>query len=407
MRNVKNEDPLAVILQSIRALDEARLQEAINEAAKLGMSLEQALSIRGDLSKHALTLFGDAAERVRSGEMSLDMAIRAVRLAKSESISIDEAMSRLNTVHTKTQTVTSIANELIQMMSDAQIISPQQMQFAIINSESAGMLPGRVLLLNKAVSVRNLEASIAACLMLRQKTLTRTDVLEALKRANKKQSSLEQALFELGTFKQPTNVALRLSDLLVMSALLSESDLLECREISIVKNKSFKQIVVEQGLVDNSLLDVISRLQSMVASNELKPYSAGRALSAIINEGTSYQTCVHEEKMALVKEGKEPLILGQLLLKSECITEAGLTEVTSTDQMSNIKIGKMLLAKGIINEDTLVKALRIQSSLKFGYLSDEQAVRLMSHAYDSLEQLEVVAKRNGIYIPTHVQWSWV
>lgn len=402
MRETKGEDPLVVILRSVKALDESKIQEAVKESSRVGMTLESTLAIKGELARATLNLYADAAAYVRAGNMTLDLAIRAVRLCNHESCSLDEAVGKLKGRHKATITVSSIANELMQMMIDAEIINNQQMSFAVVNGESTGMLPGRVLLLNKAVSSRGLEASISACLMLRQKVIDKDALIEALKRSHKKDCCLEQAMFELGTFKQPSNYNMRLSDILSMAGLINESDLLECRELSIAKNKSFKQIVLEQGLVDPAVLSFVVPLQNMVASNKLKPFEAARALNKICKQNMSL------ERATADREHSGPdMLLGQLLVEAGCITADDLTRVVQDRTSSNIKIGKMLLSAGLINDDVLVKSLRIQSAFKHGYLSRDQATYLLEKSAPNRDSLENNARIAGLFLPSHVQWSWV
>lgn len=407
MRDTKEEDPLVVILRSVKALDEARLQEAVKESSQLGMTLEATLSIKGAMARSTLNLYSEAAAAVRSGSMTLDMAIRAVRLCTHESCSMDEAVTRLQGRHKATMTVSSIANELMQMMMDAELISQQQMSYAVVHGESSGMLPGRVLLLNKAVSSRGLEASISACLLLRQKLIEKDDLIEALKRSHSKDCCLEQALFELGTFKQPASYNLKLSDLLAMAGMLSDSDLLECRELSIAKNKSFKQIVLEQGFLDQMVLNFVTPLQNMVASNKLKPYEAGRALNKICMHNFSMEQAVQEERLSSARSNVGEMLLGQLIVGAGLINQEELDQVAQTRTSSNIKIGKMLLSNGLITDDILVKSLRIQSAWKHGYLSREQAFYLLEKAAASRDSLEASAKQAGLFLPASVQWSWV
>lgn len=402
MRETKGEDPLVVILRSVKALDESKIQEAVKESSRVGMTLESTLAIKGELARATLNLYADAAAYVRAGNMTLDLAIRAVRLCNHESCSLDEAVGKLKGRHKATITVSSIANELMQMMIDAEIINNQQMSFAVVNGESTGMLPGRVLLLNKAVSSRGLEASISACLMLRQKVIEKDALIEALKRSHKKDCCLEQAMFELGTFKQPSNYNMRLSDILSMAGLINESDLLECRELSIAKNKSFKQIVLEQGLVDPAVLNFVVPLQNMVASNKLRPFEAARALNKICKQNMSL------ERATADREHSGPdMLLGQLLVEAGCITADDLTRVVQDRTSSNIKIGKMLLSAGLINDDVLVKSLRIQSAFKHGYLSRDQATYLLEKSAPNRDSLENNARIAGLFLPSHVQWSWV
>ncbi|MEZ4488721.1 MAG: hypothetical protein R3F51_14120 [Cyanobacteriota/Melainabacteria group bacterium] len=402
MRETKGEDPLVVILRSVKALDESKIQEAVKESSRVGMTLESTLAIKGELARATLNLYADAAAYVRAGNMTLDLAIRAVRLCNHESCSLDEAVGKLKGRHKATITVSSIANELMQMMIDAEIINNQQMSFAVVNGESTGMLPGRVLLLNKAVSSRGLEASISACLMLRQKVIEKDALIEALKRSHKKDCCLEQAMFELGTFKQPSNYNMRLSDILSMAGLINESDLLECRELSIAKNKSFKQIVLEQGLVDPAVLNFVVPLQNMVASNKLRPFEAARALNKICKQNMSL------ERATAGREHAGPdMLLGELLVGAGCVSTDDLSRVVQDRTSSNIKIGKMLLSAGLINDDVLVKSLRIQSAFKHGYLSRDQATYLLEKSAPNRDSLENNARIAGLFLPSHVQWSWV
>lgn len=407
MKDTKGEDPLVVILRSVKALDESKIREAVKESSQVGMTLESTLAIKGEMARSTLNLYADAAAAVRSGSMTLDMAIRAVRLCNHESCTLDEALTRLQGRHKATMNVSSIANELMQMMLDAELINQQQMGYAVVNGESTGMLPGRVLLLNKAVSSRVLEASISACLILRQKLIEKDDLIEALKRSQSKNCCLEQALFELGTFKQPASYNLKLSDLLSMSGMLSDSDLLECRELSIAKNKSFKQIVLEQGLIDPMVLNFVTPLQNMVASNKLKPYEAGRALNKICMHNFSLEQAVQEEKLASARTNAGEMLLGQLIVGAGLVSQEELDGVAEARNPSNIKIGKILLSNGLINDDVLIKSLRIQSAWKHGYLSKEQSYYLLEKAAANRDSLENIAKQAGLYLPASVQWSWV
>ncbi|MEZ4543145.1 MAG: hypothetical protein R3C24_04510 [Cyanobacteriota/Melainabacteria group bacterium] len=67
----------------------------------------------------------------------------------------------------------------------------------------------------------------------------------------------------------------------------------------------------------------------------------------------------------------------------------------------------MLLSAGLINDDVLVKSLRIQSAFKHGYLSRDQATYLLEKSAPNRDSLENNARIAGLFLPSHVQWSWV
>ncbi len=95
--------------------------------------------------------------------------------------------------------------------------------------------------------------------------------------------------------KRPAVGSLKLSELMRMAGLISESELAECMEIELFKNKTFGQVLREQGLATDELLESAMILQGSVAGGELKGYQAAEAMRLIAKEkyvcGKRHQQC--------------------------------------------------------------------------------------------------------------------
>src|SRR5208283_4956702 len=103
------------------------------------------------------------------------------------------------------------------------------------------MLMGHTLLVMGAISPSALGAGLQGVLLMRQKLIDKDKAAQGLRYANQRDITIEHALFELSFFTQPKPETMRLSELAHMSGLLSPSELVECLELELFKQKQFGQ----------------------------------------------------------------------------------------------------------------------------------------------------------------------
>ncbi len=399
------EDPLETLIANSNITDFQSLKESVSDAKRLKITLDRALVMSGRATEANLATSLAARDLVLSGQMSLNAAINALRLASQEHISLDEARKRLKGLHRATKTVFTLTNELTNLMLEAGIITREQLGKAVDMATKTGMLTGRVLRLNQTISSAMLASCIDARIMLREKRQSDEAVIEGLKLAFEKKITLNQALFEQGKFQQPLNFSLRLADLLFMSGVLTEDDFLECSELSILKKKFFAQVVLEQGLLTPVQLEAAEHLLNVVASEALLPYEAALALRHVTATGVN----VHEaiSRVRASRPPAAPLLIGSLLVEAGLIAPYKLNALVRDGKVGNIKIGKQLLDAGMIKQSSLFKALRCQSLWRFGYISRNAAIEILKRSELANEPLEQTFENMDIYVPSSMQWSWV
>jgi len=401
----KQTEILLELVRSANVVDNQTLENAISIAQRLNLPLERALMQSGSFSEESMRPLLAAKQMVENNTIRLDTAINAIRLAQHDDIEFHQALKKLMSVHQKTLITPSMNNDLTDLLVQSQVINQDQFGRAMQKSLQTKILIGRVLVITGDISSSLFHSALQAVLLIREKSIDRIAAIDALKLAQQKNICLEQALFEMGSFKTPAVGSLKLSELMRMSSLISESELAECLEIELFKNKTFGQVLREQGLATDDLLESAMMLQGSVAGGELKAYQAAEAMRLIAKEHMLLQNAINSVMQRT--RTQEELRLGELLIESCVLTREAVEGTVTAAVTNNVKIGKMLLDAGLITKSMLHRALRCQSLLKYGVVSKDQAIKILSSCKQKEQTLDQAIVGLGLSAPTRMQWSWV
>lgn len=397
---------LAQLLRSAHAIDELELEELIDVAKSSGLSLDRVIGMEACASAEPVKLALEANTMVTAGKLSLDNAVKAVRLAIQERVSLDQAMQALTKLHQRTVSTTSFGNEITQLLLTAKAIDSDQLGRSVRKSQETGMQIIRTLLINAEVPAKTLFSALSAHQLVKEEKITREQAVQALSSAHTRKASTEQVLFEMGIFKAPSGSSLTIGELYAMSGLLSEVDLLECLEIHLTKQKNLGQILLEQGLTTPALLETAIDLQCQVASELLKPFQAALVLRDVHDRNVPVYQALAELKPSPQDESPR-MTLGDLLIESGVASIEAIEGVVDRNIDSSIKVGRTLLGAQIISETMLYAALRCQSLWKSGIITDQQCVKILRDCHIHCVSFEEALARLGKYIPSRMQWSWV
>lgn len=401
----KHTEVLLELVRSANVVDDQTLENAISISQRLNLPLERALMQSGSFSEESMRPLLAAKQMVENNTIRLDTAINAIRLAQHDGIDFQQALKKLMAVHQKTLVTPSMNNDLTELLLQSQVINQEQFGRAMQKSLQTKILVGRVLVITGDITSSLFNAALQAVLLVREKAVTKAEAIDGIKLAHQKNVCLEQALFEMGSFKTPAVGSLKLSELMRMSGLISESELAECMEIELFKNKTFGQVLLEQGLATDELLDNAMMLQGSVAGGELKAYQAAEAMRLIAKENMLLQNAINSVMQRA--RNNDEVRLGELLIEACVLTREAVENTVSSAVTSNVKIGKMLLDQGLITKSMLHRALRCQSLLKYGVVSKDQAVKILTSCKQKEQTLDQAIVGLGISAPTRMQWSWV
>ncbi len=400
------------LLKGSGLIDPSVLEQVAIDSERLHIPIDRALQISGQIPDASIAMVLKTLSMVERGQINVNAASRALRLASRESIDVEEAVSILQNLHKTTTAVNTLGNTLTKLILSAGLINDTQFTRALTTSQQTGILVGRMLLLNKDINLKTLSASITACLLIKQNEVEFQAAVNALKQAANRSTCFEQALFEQGVFKQPRAYALSLGDLLAMSGIISEMDLLECRELEIVKEKDLSQILLEQGLVTREQMEIIVQVQGMISNQDIKPFMAVSILRRTLKQGVNIYQAVSDlkeiEKNVAATTTKEQTKIGELLVSAGILARENLDKALSVQSSDDgIKLGRILLRMKAVDETALFNALRLQSLIKYKCLTVTLAVKILKESSQFAESLDATLARINVYMPPNMQWFWV
>ena len=105
-------DALPTLLLGASIVSQAKLDEAMQTAKSLNVPLARAIAMLNIVGDSTMKLVLDAEAMVTSYKTTIDMAVKALRLAKQNNMNMGDALGVIASVHKKTQTVQSISNPL-------------------------------------------------------------------------------------------------------------------------------------------------------------------------------------------------------------------------------------------------------------------------------------------------------
>ena len=404
----KFSDTLSILLTGTNTCDAGKIDEASKSARQMNVPLERALIMLGHASEHSLRSIIQAQEMIKDGKITLEMAVKALRFAKQNHLDLDEAINVLNSIHKKTMVISSITNDLTKLLLDAGMINQEQLGRALTRSSESGMQMGRILVLNRDLSSWMMLSALNAQIHVRDGKISKDQAVQALTTVGRRRVSVEQALFELGLYREQPGQTVKIGELIQMAGFMGESDMLECLEIEIVKEKQFGQILLEQGHVTHPLLEAAVYLQDMVSNDTLKAYQAADALRQVrVREVSVYQ--------AVAELQPPPQLTPPVLKMSDLLDQAGVAtksataQITDVNEESSIRLGKKLLGAGLVTESMLYTALRCYSLLREGFVSNDQAVNILQYVQNAQKAATTIDEalvKLGLLVPSRMQWIW-
>lgn len=372
-------------------------------ARDLKIPVTQAIMNSGLINADNLKLAQDAMELITAKTITPDIAIRAVRVCMQKKIPLSQAIQSVNQMHQRTQVVVAASNDLTDLLMAADMLTQKQLGPLFVRSVESSLMIGQLLVLDDLISTEGLLAALHAVLMMRSSEMPKEDAVKGLKHANATKVSFEQALFELGLFQHPDAKTTRIGELCLMASLITREILAECLEIELFKKKQFGQILLERGLMVTEQLEAAIQLQSAISNDTLKPYQAAKALHAVCKDGKN----VYEAMAQFHGAHDGSMRLGDLIVEAGICDQEKIDALVKKNPDSAVRVGSVLLKAGIIDESTLYSALRLQTSLRLGYMSHKKTVELLKYCHANNVTVEKAMHDNHLYVPSRMQWTWV
>lgn len=366
------------------------LEECLAMAKETGLPVGKIFLLSGKTSEPVLLATVQAQSLLKDGIIELETAYKALRRVAQSGVVLDEALKQL-----KVEVDDVKVNKLGELLVEANFVSEEQLAEALDGSTSTGLPFGRMLVLNGVISESQLAETLNAQILVRDQKITKEQAIEGLKQARRRQIAVEVPLMEKGFYKVKPRESVRLGELLTLSGLVSESQILSAVELGLVSQKPLGQVLVEQNLVSDSVLRIALKIQELVEAGTLKPVQASQVMMQTTEGGLSIPDAV-----ASIQKQDKPVEAGvslkDFLFATSHIDDDKLHSAFEAAAKNNQILGRVLLTAGMIDEQTLQSAMRIIFLVKGNVLTQDKAREVFNYCREQKVTIDEAMARLGI-----------
>ncbi len=281
----------------------------------------------------------------------------------------------------------NFSRNLGKMFVDAGAISPYKLSQGLEVSILSGLPIVRVLVLQKSLNEIVAYAGLTAQLLVNERKIGYDQAVGALKLSHLHNENIEEILEFGGLKRYREENSVRLGELLVLSELISELDLLSCVEKSMAEAKPLGQVLVDEGIISELIVSSALRAQKYIVENTIEPLRAAQMLSQCAKTGRPLEFSVGElssMKPVMVRpfvrtedNGRGNLSLVDMIELIGIVRRSDLEQVRLVEKREPDQVEAFLLNRGFVDQvkidtikkgyDLIVKSVLTPEQLIFAF----------------------------------------
>lgn len=265
-----------------------------------------------------------------------------------------------------------------ELFIDAGAINRADLMTAMETSIVSGLPLVRVLILQNSLDEKSAYSGLTAKLLVKEGRIARGEAVGALKLSHMHGDHIEEIL-EFGGFKKfREQNFVRLGELLVLSELISELDLLGCVEKSMSAAQPLGQVLVDEGILAEQLVQSALRAQKYIEAGTVDALRASQMLRHCARTGQLLEFSL--EELASIKPKvlmlEKPQSLAALLeiLGLVPLSELEQIELVTRQESDEEKVKEFILNRQILTRECLEAVLYGYELVKSGRIATEQLV---------------------------------
>ncbi|MBK9201361.1 MAG: hypothetical protein IPL73_02735 [Candidatus Obscuribacter sp.] len=371
----KTSHRLGELLLSSSVLTTGELEHAVELSSETGLPMGRVLVMCGYITERELEAAVKAQSLVKDGALTGEKAREAIQLMSKKGMDFERCLKSVGF----TRDTAEPTFRLGELLVEAHILTKSQLKDVLRTSQETGLPVGRVLVLTGVISEEMLSAALTAQVLVRDNKISPEQAVQALSSSRFRRVNIEVSLMDLGFYKPPPRQRVRIGELLVLSGLVNEPDLMTALELGLIREAPVGQMLVEGGFISRRILDTALKLQEIVSSHSPSALKASEALRQVAVNHVSLARAISELELES-SERKERVRLGEMLKACGIVGDTDIKKALKDASRNSALLGKVLLVTGVIDEHTLHAALRLLLLLRSEKLTMEQAIIALNHA---------------------------
>jgi hypothetical protein len=371
------------ILVRSQVITQAQLDEALILAKRTATPVGRILLMTGGLREAELECALQAQYMMRARQISYDLGIRSVYIAKNSRVPYQEALRIAGYGHEPENEL----GELEQLLIAAEVLSETQINSARARSRDMDLSLGRALVLTGLISPSVMAAALNALVLMKNCEINKQEAIYGIKIATARRISLEQALILEGIYCPKTDAWIKLGELFAIAGLLSESDGLWAVETGLNQGRPLGEILIESGLVSPESCEAALTFQRLVGEGQVRPKQAAELLKGVNRYGLTPEGAIKQLNYFGVQ-------VVTLLKLAGLVSEEDLMQSDELQSRQSVDQSASLYESGLIDGRTLEAARDCLRLVRADKLNVEQAVivliycvRLRTTVRETLEEL--------------------
>ncbi|MFN8658323.1 MAG: hypothetical protein U0105_18450 [Candidatus Obscuribacterales bacterium] len=268
------------------------------------------------------------------------------------------------------------------LLVQAGFASFEEVADALPIAAKTGLPVGRVLVGSKSISDSELQATLFAQSLLRDRLLSNDMALQAMRKVRIDGTTLYEALEELGWKSESYELTNRLGQLLLDAQMVTQPVLEEALEAFYTTGLPMARILVLKGVISNHLAYTAITTQMMLRDGLLSREQAIDALKKAASKRASTDSPSDYSNYLRIQP-MHTLRIGELLVLARQVSELDLLEAVERSLFTDEPIGETLVRTHKVTRSTLEQGLRAQKLITSGELTPLEAAELLRRIHAS------------------------
>ncbi len=348
------------------------MASALSQARQHNQKLGEILVATNLVTNADLKCALELQRLIKDGSITVEMGTRALKQTRAQEGGVHSALVHLGYKEDEAIKTTDLAS----ILQDAGVITKAQVEQASWNAAKNGLPLGRNLVLAGALSPSGLGSALNALVLLREKSVSRQETVNALRTSYQQKTPLEETLAQAANIS-PNHV--RVGELLSSAGLLSESDSMIAVENGLLNQKAIGQVLLEARMVSTLVLDACIKLQRMIQNGAVSKVQASELLRQVASKQVGLEDFLSE--MSYLKSR-----VLELLVRSGLVTEAHLqTILLHSPELENDLI-KALFVHDVISQEMFRNCVRCIYTVDAGNHTLNEMIVWLRGEYSGLLQ---------------------
>lgn len=360
-------------------VDEETLDSCTALALRMHVPLGRILSMEGHLTEELLLKALNVQDMIRANAMTVEIGLKVLKVIRQQGLTVDEAVARVSVL----PSVGGVkASRLGDLLRESAAATQKQIETALIEGLEASLPLGQVLLNRNIITLDLLNSALLGLRIIGDGVATRPQVLQALRSARLRKVPVLLPLSESGVVQENPYPHKDIGDIIYLSGLINERELIAARELAITEDKTMEQSLISCGFLTQKNTLALNELLLMLKEGVLQE-------EQLLHLTKKLQTVDWDIELVMgaldeyEEVSEDEIEVGDLLKMTGCIHPEDLEIATNKSLTKRQPLATSLMEAGFITQTTLHAAHNLKSYIQQGIVNMEQARTLLAYCHEN------------------------